>query len=206
MKNKLLKKLVLFIHFCFFTTLLPIRINISKNADPKVPWNFELYNKSNQNIIISLNSEGVFPKIKFWQEQDQTLPPIEIKSGTKLRIATLDLGQKITIKLWQENDTKNSKAAFEFTRLMKIYPDKEQEYAKKIRATPSDFTFGINLTGRTALSIAKGLNIRVDFGNVFLTWDGNALRPQKGPLKGWTGKTDSGLSLKNNIKSYEIIY
>jgi hypothetical protein len=40
---------------------------------------------------------------------------------------------------------------------------------------------------------------------VYLTWDGKTdLRPQTGPLYGLTKKTESGLSLKNNVEASDI--
>lgn len=38
----------------------------------------------------------------------------------------------------------------------------------------------------------------------FITSKEPYMYPQTGPLKGWTGKTESGLNLKNNIKQEDI--
>lgn len=44
------------------------------------------------------------------------------------------------------------------------------------------------------------------FKKVLVTWDGQRLRPQTGPLKGLLGRTQSGLSLQNNVNPAEIFY
>lgn len=39
---------------------------------------------------------------------------------------------------------------------------------------------------------------------IFINWDGQKIYPQRGPLKGLTGKTDKGYSLKNNVSARDI--
>ncbi|HXW86118.1 MAG TPA: hypothetical protein VEK38_02125 [Candidatus Bathyarchaeia archaeon] len=50
----------------------------------------------------------------------------------------------------------------------------------------------------------KESHIYADGKTIYLTWDGNTLRPQTGPLLGLTSKTQSGLSLKNNVTIDDI--
>ena len=39
---------------------------------------------------------------------------------------------------------------------------------------------------------------------LYLTWDGKVLRPQTGPAKGLLGKTETGLSIKNNVSKKDV--
>ncbi len=47
-------------------------------------------------------------------------------------------------------------------------------------------------------------HIYADGKTIFLTWDGKKLRPQTGTLFGLSKRTDSGLSLKNNVTIDDI--
>lgn len=40
--------------------------------------------------------------------------------------------------------------------------------------------------------------------DIYVTWDEQGLRPQTGPIRGWAGRTKSGLSLKNNVTRNDI--
>lgn len=50
-------------------------------------------------------------------------------------------------------------------------------------------------------------NTEVKYQTIYvrLSEDGKKFGPQTGPWRGWTGKTESGLSLKNNIPEKSII-
>lgn len=68
----------------------------------------------------------------------------------------------------------------------------------------------IDLSKKTTLSIFdKNGNAfyKAEFPlnkTIYVNWDGTKLYHQRGPLKGLTGKTDAGYSLKNNVKDIEI--
>ena len=55
-------------------------------------------------------------------------------------------------------------------------------------------------------SIFPGNSKKATYKSIYvrLTEDGKTVGPQTGPYKGWLGKTESGLSLKDNIKENTI--
>jgi hypothetical protein len=68
----------------------------------------------------------------------------------------------------------------------------------------------IDISKKTELAIYdnnKKVLAKVTFPlnkTIYINWDGATVYPQRGPLKGLTGKTDKKYSLKNNVKKGEI--
>lgn len=131
----LFKKIVLLVTCIFINILSGTRdFEISDKASPNVYWNFELYNKSGQNIVFSVDA-------KYWYTRYNVyLPPIELRKGTKdplkgekLRIANVH-PSSIKIKIWLEDLPKN-KPIFDKARkaseVPKTYAERLQRYAQQ---------------------------------------------------------------------------
>ena len=220
MKNSisLLKKIMLISGvFIGFSAIQASQIGREPNAKPNIAWNFELYNKSGRNIVFSVDAPG-------WIQTPNVLPPTELKKGTKdplkggkLRIANFD-AKTIIIKIWLENE-KNKNIFDQATKeAQQPIPSQQNLFQKGLAyvqttaqkaaqkawdyiqgETPSDFEYKIILNALKPNPFKPG-KFGLEYHTAFLTWDkDNVLRPQTGTLKGWSGKTDSGLDNRNNI-------
>jgi len=64
------------------------------------------------------------------------------------------------------------------------------------------FTSGLNITfNRTRSYIIMPCFMQNCYKTVYLSYDQTGLRPQKGKLRGWSGRTDSNFDNSNNITS-----
>lgn len=138
----------------------------------KQPWNFELYNKSDDTIWFSLYFPG-------WVRKNTIIAYQEIKSGGKVRLIA-KLEENPVIQIWR-----------------KEYPthfagQKERKPTVERQLKPC--------VGQHAEFI--GIQCRK---TAFLTFDNtNVLRPQTGPLHGFSTKTESELNRMNNITQIGI--
>lgn len=200
MKNTIFlsKKIMLLMGFAFIhISYTELKINTSKNApqftkedlqkNPNIYWNFEIYNKSDKNIVFS---------VSHWStEIENTLAldvvPKYLTSGTKLRIAELKLNTELVIKIWDSSDD-DFKIVSTKAHLIEISQGVEKAKAiKVINTIPPEYIFKIN-TKNTKKP------------KCYVTWDGKELRPQTGPRLGLLGVTDSGLDKAGNVKKTEI--
>jgi hypothetical protein len=207
MKNSisLLKKIIVLL--CFFSTIMPIRIEMHKNASKNVNWNFELYNKTNESIVLSLNSQ---PMLSVFESN--FLQPTEIGPFGKLRLAGVTERGATTVNIWQKKDTADSKELFQTAANAPkdgILPTQgmlssvTNKLLKKILSSiKPDASVVIKL--RPIGRIQSPLSPK--YHTMFLTWDGKFIRPQTGPFKGWAGTTESGLNNKFNLEIGEIYH
>ena len=78
---------------------------------------------------------------------------------------------------------------------------------------------GSKKTAQIPLDISKATAIRIynpttgdeelytvpNKKTLYLTWDAKVLRPQTGPGRGFLGKTETGLSIKNNVSKKDVV-
>lgn len=182
MKSKNIYKLIMYaiLIICINSTYASIKNReVSQNVfEKKIPWTFELYNKNPKPILLLLNAS-----------EKERVALEKIGSGGKIRLlVNSNLIRSLTLSIWTESDLPwegGLKKALEVRK-----EEREEEESQLIKNNPPTIKIKIRNPERKT---------------VFLTFDrDNKVRPQTGRLKGILGVTESGLSLKNNIKQTNI--
>lgn len=138
-------------------------------------WNFELYNKNPQPILF------------FLKTSEEKLALEKLGSGGKIRLAIdKNFIRNLTLSVWVKSD-----GAYGLRDALDTPKgDLAENESELIKENPP--TTKVRIDNKDAKT-------------VFLTFDqNNQIRPQTGKLKGILGVTDSGLSLRNNIRTTDI--
>ncbi len=137
---------------------------------------FELVNKSNDTLYVVIR-EGSEIALGPGTGQGPTYVA-EIKPGYTEQ-QEVKLGQDISIAIWKNKN-----------------PGSEPVTA----GIPSPTGFGYSSTAELPGEVYTFPKNKT----IYLTYDNKGLRPETGPLGGVLNKTDSGLSLANNVKQKDI--